>query len=708
MPLFSVAQLSPNQQAEVDSLNKIIETATHDTIIVKAWSDWDNIIYLTHSYLDFKLNIKIDSLCSLNLKKEQTKHERKYFLKSKAFALNNLGSIYKLKGDYDKAITYYTESLEIKKINGNKSGMAASLNNIGIVYNYRGDYAKAIKYYTQSLRIREELGNKSGIAASLNNIGSFYQVQGDYAKAIEFHTKSLKLKEEIGDKSGVATTLNNMGLIYREQGEFDKALDNYTKNFNIYEEIGDIRRVASTLSNIGIIHHDQGNYTKALEYYEKSIKLKKEVGAKSGVAMSYHYVAAVYEDLGNYNKAIHYGKLSLNIAQEIGNATNIRDASQLLWKVNKKLGKSKVSLEMYELYVATKDSLVSQENQKAILQQEYKYAYEKQAAADSVKAAEVRLKSDEANKVKDALLLAENKQRQQQQYFLYAGLFIALLFGGLIYNRFHLANEQKTIIEQQKQKVDKAYKEITDSINYAERIQRSFLATKETLDVNLTNYFVFFKPKNVVSGDFYWAGTLGNGNFAVINADSTGHGVPGAIMSILNISSIEKAIEQNATNPADIFNRTRKTIIERLRNDGSKHGGKDGMDASIICFNPDKTKMTYTAAQNPIWIIRDGALTEIKPEKMPLGMHHNDHIPFKGGEFDLKKGDQIYTLTDGFQDQFGGPKGKKFMIKKMREYILSVSNFTMEEQHQKIEETFHNWKGKVEQVDDICVIGIII
>ena len=179
-------------------------------------------------------------------------------------------------------------------------------------------------------------------------------------------------------------------------------------------------------------------------------------------------------------------------------------------------------------------------------------------------------------------------------------------------------------------------------------------------------------------------------------------------MSILNVSSIEKAVEKNATQPADIFNQTRKTIIERLKNDGSEEGGKDGMDASLISFNIEKTKMSYAAAQNPIWIIRDGELIEIKPEKMPIGKHDNDHIPFQGGEYEIKKGDQIYTLTDGFQDQFGGPKSKKFMVKKMREYFLSISNLSLVEQHQKIEDTFANWKGDMEQIDDVCIIGIKI
>ena len=290
---------------------------------------------------------------------------------------------------------------------------------------------------------------------------------------------------------------------------------------------------------------------------------------------------------------------------------------------------------MYELFIATRDSIDSEANQKAVIQQEYKYAYEKQAAADSITNAE-------ADKVKDALLTsekAENKQHQleataqkQQAYFLYGGLVLALLFGGFIFNRFRVTSKQKGIIEQQKGKVEttlqevehqkeiieEAHKEITDSIDYAERIQLSFLATKEILDTNLKDYFVFFKPKDVVSGDFYWANKLSNGNFAIVNADSTGHGVPGAIMSILNTSAIEEAVKEGAVKPSEIFNKARTFIIERLKKDGSEHGGKDGMDASIVCFNADKTKISYSAAQNPIWVIRDGEVIQIKPEKCLL------------------------------------------------------------------------------------------
>ena len=263
-------------------------------------------------------------------------------------------------------------------------------------------------------------------------------------------------------------------------------------------------------------------------------------------------------------------------------------------------------------------------------------------------------------------------------------------------------------IRKQKEKIEQSHKEITDSINYAERIQRSFLATEELLNENLHDYFIFFQPKDVVSGDFYWAKKLTNGNFAIVNADSTGHGVPGAIMSILNISSLEKSIDKNLVLPSDIFNNTRQLIIERLKKDGSIDGGSDGMDASMLSFDFKHNLMTYCAAKNPIWIIRENELIEIKGEKMPIGKYSNDHIPFVGGQFKLEKGDIIYTITDGLQDQFGGPRGKKFMVKKLKDHLISISHLPLKMQYKEIQQTFNSWKGTNEQVDDICIIGILI
>lgn len=262
-------------------------------------------------------------------------------------------------------------------------------------------------------------------------------------------------------------------------------------------------------------------------------------------------------------------------------------------------------------------------------------------------------------------------------------------------------------IKEQKHLIEEKHKEITDSINYAERIQRSFLATKKHLDQNLDEYFIMFKPKDVVSGDFYWSATLNNGMFALVTADSTGHGVPGAIMSLLNITSLEKAIESN-TEPHQILNATRNIIIQRLKNDGSEDGGKDGMDCSLCVYDLKNNQLHMAAAHNPVWIVRGNEVIEVKPDKMPVGKHDRQDVSFTIHRLELQIGDVIYTLTDGFPDQFGGEKGKKFMSKNLRELLAKNAHLPMHEQKQILEETFSNWSANLEQVDDVTVIGIRI
>ena len=269
--------------------------------------------------------------------------------------------------------------------------------------------------------------------------------------------------------------------------------------------------------------------------------------------------------------------------------------------------------------------------------------------------------------------------------------------------------EQHTIISNQKSLVEEQHKEITDSINYAQRIQRSLLASDVFLKAHLRNYFIFFQPKNVVSGDFYWASKLRNGQTALVAADSTGHGVPGAIMSMLNISSLNEAVEgQKLTEPAQILNQTRSSIIRHLANDGSAEGGKDGMDCSLLCFDFDTMQLHYAAANNPVWIVRSHALHELEADSMPVGKHDKDGISFSQHVFDLQAGDMVYALTDGYPDQFGGPKGKKFMYRQMKTLLTDISSMPLAEQQQALAENLHAWMGSQEQVDDITVIGVRI
>jgi ligand-binding sensor domain-containing protein/serine phosphatase RsbU (regulator of sigma subunit) len=272
--------------------------------------------------------------------------------------------------------------------------------------------------------------------------------------------------------------------------------------------------------------------------------------------------------------------------------------------------------------------------------------------------------------------------------------------------------EEKKQVEYQKHLVDEKNQEISDSINYAERIQRAMLANHKLLDEYFNEYFVFFQPKDVVSGDFYWASKLTNGDLAIVNADSTGHGVPGAIMSMLNMNSLKEAVVgKEISEPHDILTYTRKVIKETLMNDGSAEGGKDGMDCSLLCFSKNSPTIKFAAANNPVWVVRtlennEKEFIEFKPDKMPVGKHDRDHEPFNLQEFEYQKGDVIYTLTDGMPDQFGGPKGKKYMYKKLKTFLSEISELPMEAQKEKIHAEFMDWMQSEEQVDDVCIIGV--
>jgi len=701
MNKFCFGQLTPVQEKQIDSLKQIIKIAKHDSTIINAWKVWIEIIYYTDPELEFKLNKKIDSLCSINLKKKLIKKDKAIFLKEKGAALNNIGIYYHIKSDYNKAIAYYTKSMKIREEIDDNKGIAGSLNNIGMIYDYQGDYAKAIDYYSKSLKIEEEIGDKEGIASSLTNIGSIYFSQKDFVKAIEYYSKSLKIEKKIGDKKGMASSYNNIGGVYHAQGKFAKAIEYYFKSLKIKEELGDKPRAAYSLNNIGLVYHDQKDFAKAIDYFSQSLKIYEEIGDKQGMAGTLGNIGINYLDQGDYAKALEYSSRALFIAQEIDIALETKNATQVLWKTNKALGRYKDALSMYELYNKTSDSIESEENQKEIIRQEYKYEYEKQAATDSIK-------SMEEKKVKDAEIAkqdAEIKVKNNQQWMLFGGLAIVIIFAGFIFNRFRITQKQKNIIEEQKHMVEEKNKEITDSITYAKRIQSAILPPPKIVKEYLPHSFILYKPKDIVAGDFYWMENINN-KILFAACDCTGHGVPGAMVSVVCNNGLNRSVrEYGLFDPGKILDKTREIVIQEFEK--SEEEVKDGMDISFCSLDIENLKLNWAGANNPLWLIRNGELIEYKPNKQPIGKY-SEPKPFTTHEISLQKGDLIYIFTDGLSDQFGGEKGKKFKSSKFKELLVSIVDKSMDEQKTIIDETFKNWTGELEQNDDVCVIGVKI
>ena len=756
LPLCVIVNLLPAQDNNtLDSLKQALRKAKEDTtrcVILNAMIEAEGDDHIWPKY-----NEQLRKLCEHNLKAYTSGPLYRFYLSQLAATFNNEGFLSNNQGNIPKALANYEKGLTMDQKAGNKKGTATSLNNIGSLYQYQGDIQKALEYYFKSLKINEEIKDVTGTAESLNNIGLIYNEKGDISQALEYYHKSLMLHESINYKIGMATALNNIGAIYQHQGDLQRALTYYNKSLKLEEETNNLSVMAGLLHNIGAIHKLLGDSAKALiflnkslkiaeetenlpgmahclnsigslyqvlgqkslalEYWQRSLKIWEKINDKQGMALVSNHIAIALFDLGETAEALKYAEHSLKLAKELDFPENIKDATGTLSKIYSKTGKWKEAYELQVLYKQMSDTINSIEGRKAFLLKSFQYEYEKKAIADSIK-------SVEEHKVFDAQL----KQQKIQKTALYCGIGLVTLFALFMYNRFRVTQKQKEIIEvkeketqQQKQIIEEKHKEISDSINYAERIQRSFLATKELLDKNLKEYFVLFQPKDIVSGDFYWAAELLNGHFVLAVADSTGHGVPGAIMSLLNITSLEKAIERHSY-PSEILNHTRKTIIDRLKKDGSAEGGKDGMDCSLMSVDFTNSQMTIAAAQNPVWIVRNVSSSdpdnhrdenakefiEIAYDKMPVGKHDNDHVSFKQQTVTLKKGDMIYAVTDGFADQFGGAKGKKFMQKRLKELLISVSDQKPYRQKEILSETLKKWAGGLEQVDDITLVGVRI
>ena len=277
--------------------------------------------------------------------------------------------------------------------------------------------------------------------------------------------------------------------------------------------------------------------------------------------------------------------------------------------------------------------------------------------------------------------------------------------------RTSFIEKQKVEIEKQKEIIEDKNREVIESITYARRIQRAMVTSSYYINKHLKDYFILFKPKDIVSGDFYWVYNDPNnkGTVYVVTADCTGHGVPGGFMSMMGINLLKAIIQgRNILNTKDIINTLRSEIISNLNPEGAIEEAKDGMDMVISKFDFENMKLEFSAANNGLYLLRNNKLTEYKGEKMPVGKGEEHFKDFSSQTIDLQKGDIIYTFTDGYADQFGGPKGKKFKYKQLEQLLLNNSNLAMDNQKSILNQTIDQWRGEQEQVDDILLIGVRI
>lgn len=707
--LFAFSNIAYSQQYSEDELNDIkkfnadlANKKTHDTILAKAYLGLSEILYVANLDTLAPLCFKAKEIAERNLsKKNISKTERKVFLGIISDALNNIGYVYKTKGDIDLALKYYHESLKIHQEIGDKPGTATSLNNIGFVYRSQGNVYLALEYYQKALSIQEELNDHEGMASLFNNIGIIYYDQLDYDNALKYYQRSLKNDYEVDYKRGIANTLNNIGLVYYKKGNKTEALKHYTKSLEMKQELGDKVGIAISYNHIGELFESQDNLLEAREYYEKALTILEQQGDKKWVGFVLKDLSDLLLKLGEVKLAEQYALKSFKISQELGFPANISNAAQTLSKVNKLKGNYKEALELFELHSMMKDSILNNDLIKNTKNQQLKYEFEKNQA---IKDAEHK---------KDLEIASEKQNKQKMiSYGIAIVLIIVVVLLGIIFNRLNITKKQKQVIEEQKlvveaskSQLEEKNKEVMDSINYAKRIQDALLKAEEHESKHLPPHFILFKPKDIVSGDFYWALEKEN-HLYLAAADCTGHGVPGALLTMLGNSFLNEinAVDKLLT-PAEILNQLRSKIISELKQTGRDGETNDGMDISLMRLNIETNQLQWAGANNSLYMIRQGELEEIKPDKQPIGYNHK-MVDFTNHSFEINQGDYICIFTDGFADQFGGPKGKKYKYNTFKNKLLEIYQNPMNEQKQLLAKEFELWKGNLQQVDDICVIGI--
>jgi serine phosphatase RsbU (regulator of sigma subunit) len=460
--------------------------------------------------------------------------------------------------------------------------------------------------------------------------------------------------------------------------------------------------------------------TRSYEDFKTALDLAITFNEIQVLSNIYNNLAYYYVLTGNIEAAEEYANQALQYADSLNYSSEKRDAYMRLYDISEKKGDFRKAYYYYKNFILYRDSVENTRLAKAAIQQDLSKQFREQKLNDSL----VHLRHTEQQQSRIQMQEADLKRESLMRYVLIGAGLLAMIIAVLAFRAYRskrkdheIIKNQKIEVQYQKELIEEKHQEISDSIHYARRIQRAILPAMNEFSSVLPQSFVLYLPKDVVAGDFYWlesvvnrsAKTEGGESIVLLAAaDCTGHGVPGAMVSVVCNNALNRAVrEYGLTVPGEILDKTREIVIAEFEK--SEDDVKDGMDISLVAIPilgaAGRLSIKWAGANNPLWIIREGELIEYKPDKQPIGKF-TDAKSFTTQTVELQKGDTLYIFTDGFQDQFGGEKGKKFKAANLKQLLLPIQHETMDRQRELLAEAFENWRVGFEQVDDVCVIGV--
>lgn len=624
----------------------------------------------------------------------------------------DLSNLYE-KHHIDSALWAAREALKLSTKSNYTEGLCASNLKIGIIYQNTGKYKDANGYFFTSLKYAEKLNNNEYKLRAFNSIANACAYQKMYSQALIYYEKALQTAEQNGLRHKTGTILMNTGNIAYSKGydkkDFKEALNYFDKALKIAEETKDSNLLSSIYGNYALVYTDAERFDDALKMVEKGMALAKAKGTKEDYVFLYYYAARAYAHSKQFEKAEYNFKESIRYCLEMKERDYLSENYLSLAELYDDMKNYKEAYGSLSKHKALEDSLLNEETTNQL--NELKTVYETEKKEKEIELSHQKLQTQGA-KLNTIIFSA------------IGGALILLLLAYFFYTRYQIKQKANKKLETAYGIIEEKQKDITDSINYAQKIQYAILPNDDDIKNAFVDSFVFFQPRDIVSGDFYWfhsaAGSTQNSSSLdgiqtlIAAADCTGHGVPGALMSMIGSSLLNQIIlEGKVKNTGEILEHLRTGIKAAFKQKQGEDKRRDGMDIGLLAFSGDRNKVHFSGANNGVYHIQNGSLKDIKPDKQPVGQHVGEEKPFTSQEIEVQKGDCLYLYTDGFADQFGGETvpgkqsgGKKFKYAKLKELLVQISTKNMQEQKTILENTFNEWKGKYEQVDDVLIIGI--
>jgi serine phosphatase RsbU (regulator of sigma subunit) len=581
-----------------------------------------------------------------------------------------------------------------KKISYEK-GYVDALTNLGFFYMQKGQNDKGFEALMECLAIYEKLKNEIGIGFCFYNLGLLHLRIGNFNDAVDFIQKCLSIRMRLGDKAGIAACYFQMAYIHQQFNDVDEALIDGEKALEIRKELNDTNGMAAALMVISNGYFMKKEFVKAREIIGQSLKLRDGSNERIGYHAAQQRCVEINIALGEYEEARKDALQGLDAARKEDIPLGVMRFSQSLGNLELKLGNKEEAKKWYRnaLELGTNSSY------KSFQYEVYELLAEVCSQMNDM--AEAFEYYKKFHQVKEEVISLQSNTRLKSVQFI---------------NQVESARREAEIEKNKNTELKKAYelieeknKDILDSINYAKRLQDAILPPLSLVKQHLPESFILYKPKDIVAGDFYWLEKAGD-TILIAAADCTGHGVPGALVSVVCSNALNRTVKEfKITETGKILDKVRELVLETFEK--STDNVQDGMDISLaaISYKPlaSSFSVQWSGANNSLWYIQNKEMKEVAPNKQPIGKYY-DATAFSAHNLKLNKGDTLYLFTDGYADQFGGEKGKKFKYKQFQEKLLAISHKPLAEQENILEKTFEDWKGNLEQVDDVLVIGIRI